>query len=808
MKTRSSIINPILLTNNHEIQRSHLMKQSLDSGNRPPVADWKSLISTAAVLLAMTGNTFAAATFVNGLVPDWNQPYRYVNPNGPGADPAPNIVNQWNDWCAPCSGANLAGHWADARGIPVADATSFPNSTLPWAAPSWQDYLADGTVNRPLFPPGPLPAQTTDIGWYMNANLGVVYDAGGGLSMGGFPFVPPDPPHSGTYLGDIHAGLQNYLNDRYSAAGSIFWKTGTRGKAFTAGTDPAGNPAGIHPNAASAFGEVMSEINSNRTLIISFKHWNITQTASNLPPVGSVSTESGYGGSYFKWSYTPSPGPNNDENEEWDLGTNSEALGHAVTVVGYIPAGSTNDLGPQLGLGPTDWVIVHDNWASTPRNVIIPFDFANNWVANVTAVPWPAATLFVNGLVPDWNQPYEYSPQSQPPGPNGGPTYPNINNPVPFGFVDQWSDWCGPASAANLAGHWMDHHNTPVADNTAFSGSDVMWAVGPSWQDYLADGTATRPAPTNGPPPAPTDIGWYMDCNLGAPYDAGGGVMGGFVFGNPAHPGTYLKDIHGGLIIYLNSRFNNAGAGWITGTAGKAFAAGSNRSGAPAQAFGQNGSAAAFGQVMDEISHNRTLLLTFKHWNINPAGGAGGIPTTGQTNTESDFGGMYYEWGSTPTGPNAENEVWNGDTNGTALGHVVTAVGFIAAGSSNDMWQAAGLAGPTDWVIVHDNWASTPRNVIIPFDFANNWVANTIALPGRGPVCFTNIGFVDGTHLRIGFTGIPGTMHDLLGINGLQTTNAWSVDMSNIVFSPGTIWITNAIPPAAAQRFYRVRANY
>ena len=66
------------------------MKKSLESGSRLTVANWKRWISIAAVLMVMTGNMFAAARFVNGLVPDWNQPYSYTaaSPNhGPGPDP-------------------------------------------------------------------------------------------------------------------------------------------------------------------------------------------------------------------------------------------------------------------------------------------------------------------------------------------------------------------------------------------------------------------------------------------------------------------------------------------------------------------------------------------------------------------------------------------------------------------------------------------------------------------------------------------------------------------------------------------------
>ncbi len=500
--------------------------------------------------MAMTGNMFAAATFVSGLVPDWNQPYRYAAPNGPGPDPAPFVVNQWNDWCAPCSGANLAGHWTDARGVPVADTTAFPNSTVGWAAgPSWQDYLADGTVNRPPSPTGLLPAKPTDIGWYMDSNLGVRYDVGAGLLMGGYPFGNPN--HAGTYLKDIHVGLQNYLNCRYSFSGGVFWRTGTRGTGFAGGTDPSGNPAAFHLTEVSAFGEVTSEIDTNRTLILCFRHWNLVPApVAPLLPFGTNS-ESTNGGTYFTWGGTPTPPYTNAEDEVWTNLDNGLALGHAVTAVGYIRAGDANDPGPGLQLGPTDWVIVHDNWFSTPRNVIVPYGSPNPppngtmaaaWVANTTAVPWPTATKFVKGVVPDWNQPYHYTVNS----PNGGPG----PDPVP-NVVNQWNDWCAPCSSANLAGHWTDYHCAPVADATPFPGSTMGWAAS-SWQDYLADGTGNRPHFPPCPPPAlPTDIGWYMDVNLGIGLDAGGGAMGGFPMGNPIHAGTYLKDIHVGLQMFL-----------------------------------------------------------------------------------------------------------------------------------------------------------------------------------------------------------------------------------------------------------------
>jgi hypothetical protein len=810
MKIVLSTLSPIHPTTNRKIQSCHAMTNLLKGGKRQPETNWRFLV-TAAVFLVMTGNIFAAATFVSGLVPDWNQPYRYTaaSPNGgPGPDPgAPNIINQWNDWCAPTSGANLAGHWTDARGIPVADKTNYPYSSVQWAVdPSWQDYLADGTTNRPLFPAGILPAQTTDIGWYMDTSYGIAFTAP--KSWGGYPLG--DPPHYGTYLKDIHAGLQIFLNSRYSFSGGVFWLTGTRGKTFFAGTDTTGATIlGPHPSLASAFGEVMNEITNNRTLIATFTFWNLNPAA--VPPLGSVgptNTESYYGGNYYTLATTA--GPTNAEDEAWNNSDTATNLGHAVTVVGYIQAGDPNDIGtthPELGLGPTDWVIVHDNWVSTPRNVIIPYGYLNNgpqgwdsrWIANTTAKPWPTGAKFVKGVVPDWNQPYRYTAQS----PNGGPGA----DPFP-GAPSQWDDWCAPTAGANLAGHWTDHHCAPVADTTPFAGSTVGWALGQSWQDYLADWTGNvRPIPQfipGGPLPAPTtDIGWYMDCNRMVAYDAGGGVMGGFFYGNAVHSGTYLKDIGPGLQTFLNSRYTVAGGGWDTGTEGKNFAAGMNPIGGAAQQLVDPVS--SFNAVRFEINRDHTLILCYSHWNIS-ATPTGGLPSVG-TNTESDFGGTYYQWGLVPVpyATNAEDEVWNMYDADYALGHAVTAVGYIPAGDVLDPGPSLGM-GTNDWVIVHDNWFSTPRNVIIPF--FNFWVANTYAFPDLGFLQLTNIVVVNKTNAVVSFTGIPGYRHDLLWTTNLATTNAWSVVVSNVAFAAGTMQITNVVSTSDPQRFYRLKAHY
>ncbi len=54
--------------------------------------------------------------------------------------------------------------------------------------------------------------------------------------------------------------------------------------------------------------------------------------------------------------------------EVWD---EKQAIGHAVTGVGFIKGDPDGDRGP---LPNTFWAIVHDNWAATPENIAIPWD--------------------------------------------------------------------------------------------------------------------------------------------------------------------------------------------------------------------------------------------------------------------------------------------------------------------------------------------------------------------------------------------------------------------------------------------------
>ncbi len=784
----------------------------------------------------IVSDSFAAAKFVSGLVPDWNQPYRYVSPNGPGPDPnrpnPPNIFapsDQWNAWCAPCSAANLAGHWTDVRGKLVADTNAFPATSVVWGVgPSWKDYLADSNRPPAQVAAAALPTNTTDIGWYMDTNLGVPWDNNLGV-MGGY-FFAGDAPHPGTFLKNIHVGLQLFLNNRYSLSGATYWQTGTRGVGYFAGVSPSGAPNVALHTETSAFAEIKAEIDTNRTVILCFRHWSLINLGVGTPASGTNS-ESAFGYTNYVFG-TSSPGMPNFEDEYWTLDDNGSSLGHAVACVGYIVAGDLAD--PYRLTTPTDWVIVHDNWTLTPRNVAVPLGtpapLPNGtvnaaWVSDTTAVPWPTAAKFVKGLVPDWNQPYQYTAQS----PNGGP------GPDPRAhFHDQWNAWCVPTSCANLAGHWTDYHGAPVADSTAFAGSTVVWTAGPSWQDYLADGCAPLAVPSRPPPqlvpgplPAtPTDIGWYLDTNYQVSYDDGSGnVMGGYFFPyppnprNPFHYGTYVKDIHAGLANFLDSLYsgvvtNNTSGCWDTGTSGKSIAVGLSPTGGAAQ-FHTN-EVSAFDDVKFEINRNHTLIVSFNHWIVWATANADVMFDV--ANPEGALGASYYIWPTTPPypgNPNDEDEDWNFEYGGDNLGHAVTAVGYIPANDVLDAGASLGI-GPTDWVIVHDNWASTPRNVMIPYGspmpppggtFNPNWVANTIAYPNSGFLRVTGMSLAGATNAVVKFTGIPGGLHSLEWKSDM-TNSTWTTCVSNMTFGAGTMQMTNVVSSSEEKRFYRVKASY
>lgn len=291
--------------------------------------------------------------------------------------------------------------------------------------------------------------------------------------------------------------------------------------------------------------------------------------------------------------------------------------------------------------------------------------------------------VYVGGLAPNWEQPYDY-PDALPfdnsgPGPRQGP--------------GPWDAWCTPTAAAMMMGHWADVKLVAgTGDASADGNQGVMngyggnkWNVGNgTWHDYTAHGQNGRPLPGPYPPAAQTDIGWYMNTNnLGA---NNLGFMGGV-----NHAGTYTANTAEGLNDFLTARGSPLAGSAVTTY--RTYGAGNNL-------------LALIATIKGEIDANRTVLGHFTWW-VNPASGLPG-PGNGsgtetgeaQFSTSTPVGFSHYNFpSSNPGGSPDGSEDWNNDTGPGQLGHTVTIVGYTTnAGNLTDL-------------IVHDNWPSTVRDV-------------------------------------------------------------------------------------------------
>jgi hypothetical protein len=301
-----------------------------------------------------------------------------------------------------------------------------------------------------------------------------------------------------------------------------------------------------------------------------------------------------------------------------------------------------------------------------------------------------AADVYVSGLVPNWDQPYDYPDAFDATGPGAGP--------------GMWNAWCTPTAAAMMMGHWADVKGVPTTGDASKDGNQaapnvyggVAYALGPSWHDYTADGTNGRPAPGPYPPggvpsetgafaPAAavlTDIGWYMNTN-----NLGANNLG--VNPGMAHVGTYEGNCAEGLNDFLSARGSP-----LAGNASTTFVTGLT----PVPAL--------VATIKSEIDANRTVLGHFLWW-VNPATGPAGPGEGNSANTQesqfetatpSGFGHYNFYTSNPGTGPHGAS--WNGTSGSEGLGHTVTIVGYTKDANGN----------VTD-LICHDDWPTTVRDV-------------------------------------------------------------------------------------------------
>jgi hypothetical protein len=244
-------------------------------------------------------------------VPDTNQP--------PTEDLA---TTDPSNFCAPMAMVNILYYWDEVMGHPSATGVmaGLPPETV-------AEYL----------------------GYFMNTN-----DTGS-----------PDRikfPHSGTYNMDMEPGALEYV--RWDMANPFPMMPDPTAPVLPPGK--TGYTWTVFTHYAEALGELgfnmlRDQIDEGRPHVVSFMYWNPEDTGLRF-----TDADTGQKITVFAWG-EPTTG-SEDPEEEWNWQEGYEGIGHAVTVVGYVP-----DWDPGESGTPMHYVIVHDNWASTPSYMAIPW---------------------------------------------------------------------------------------------------------------------------------------------------------------------------------------------------------------------------------------------------------------------------------------------------------------------------------------------------------------------------------------------------------------------------------------------------
>jgi hypothetical protein len=271
-------------------------------------------------------------TFIDE-VPDTSQP--------PTATLATTIPS---NYCAPMAMVNILGYWDAVMGHSNAEnLTAFQQ------------------------PPN-LNTVAEYLGYFMDTNNTGSPDRDNGVTKA---------PAAGTYASDIGPGTSDFV--RWDA---------THPFPALPPPPPFGLPAGklgydwtmtddyVTDGLPGEFTFYQAEIDAGRPLVVCFKFWNPVDEDIAFPD-----PETGETIDVFSWGEVVLE--SEDPEEDWNGEYGEECIGHAVTGVGYILNWDPDGSGP---LGSEDYVIVHDNWSSTPENVAIPWAF---WNSSHAADPGP-----------------------------------------------------------------------------------------------------------------------------------------------------------------------------------------------------------------------------------------------------------------------------------------------------------------------------------------------------------------------------------------------------------------------------------
>jgi hypothetical protein len=256
------------------------------------------------------------------------------------------------------------------------------------------------------------------------------------------------------------------------------------------------------------------------------------------------------------------------------------------------------------------------------------------------------------------------------------PGVPDANQPPTNTVIVNTSNYCAPMAATNITGYWdvVIKHQNAVGVNANIGNLKTV-------AEY---------------------VGFFMDTN-----NAGSGARGN---GNDGHLGTWVKDIAPGTLDFVkwNGQANNP-------QGAPALPVGCQKSSYTWQVATSQNAQLAWNSYVAEINNGFPPVVCFNFWNPNYTGQGGTIGAY----QDSVY---FYEWGDSISCSQDPQEQW-----GDEIGHAVTGVGYMM----NFDPDGNGPIQPTNWVVVHDNWASTAENVAIPW---GHFMALTTVNPNKPPI--------------------------------------------------------------------------
>ena len=479
------------------------------------------------------------------------------------------------NWCAPTAAVNITDYWD--RVMLHSNATGIMNG---WTRNQASD----------------------DIGWFMDTNNAGSPNRGNGADG-----------HTGTCAKDQGAGILDF----------VYWDATHQLGHGAPPQNKSGYVWQVSTDYNGGWNTYVTEIDSGRPPKVDFLFWNPISTGMFV-----VDSATGETIDIYEWgSQIPNSMLNDPDNpdEEWNFETGEYGIGHAVTGIGYC-----TNWDPLNSGHPQNYIIVHDNWSTTGKNVAIPWA---NWNATILVHPVPPPSICkLIPNVPDENQP-----------PASGST-----------------NWCAPTAAVNITDYW---------DNVQGSISGLQ----NNWSRNVASDS----------------IGWFMDTN-----NAGSPARG-----NQGLSGTMTPDIGPGIVDY---------AQW-GGVAADGFPTplAPNVKKVEWNCMDSTDVAVGWRFYVTEIDSGYPLITCFNFW--NPV--SSGVAVYDSLSEDSLF---FYQWGDSTDSSDDPDEEWDPIRD---LGHAVTGVGYC----QNYDPDGNGPLPNTNWAIVHDNWASTKKNVAIPW---GHWMAN------------------------------------------------------------------------------------